>query len=494
MDIFEIIDDSTNRPSTTMRDLMGLSEAEIAERQARSAQFIQGIFDGTSEDNSGPDKLRTLIECDAWYVPIKANGEFEFLNVKKGEYPPLIARVSKEDGRRTVREGTGGQFLPIYRSAPQGQFKQVDGRTLVRQLPEKVTGLLVDFDYEDEDVSFKELYADEHFDTLRSLLPALELEALLLASDEFVNTAELRKANFRVVTINNGQLCAKSEIVGTVASASTHEFLDAHDDECKIEVMTGEELFKRIVASDNLDGLKITGGNIYSDEWNRISNMVFSLNFLHRALTQDRCSFRYNEPIVRNREEFELWLAQTRFPKEREIVEAVVDGRKVIYAKSAVDTDEWAQHECLRESGDKVKVTTSNFEIRPEPTREPGFGRGPSSVLCPGLLADTLYRTARDADKSKSKPPVWKPGLNLGFCRILSDSDIAASKERLTMARELLKLLPRGEKKIPRTAMLSVDGARCTRERFPETATREWIEATVKEAEASSRKKLIFGA
>src|SRR5690606_26302891 len=77
-------------------------------------QTVMRLLAGEGEDNAGPYWLRFIVEGDAWCVPLKPDGTFELLNTRKGEHDRLVAGVSKRDGHRSVRQGAGGQMLPVY--------------------------------------------------------------------------------------------------------------------------------------------------------------------------------------------------------------------------------------------------------------------------------------------------------------------------------------------------------------------------------------------
>ena len=72
-------------------------------------------------------------------------------------------------------------------------------------------------------------------------------------------------------------------------------------------------------------------------------------------------------------------------------------------------------------------------------------------------------------------------GRSLLFGRLLDERDKAMSRRRLVLATELGKLLPPGLDRIPRSAILTVEGATFL-SRHPHGGSRAWIEETIRRA------------
>jgi len=265
----------------------------LAEKKAQEKKHQQFIFDATNgelADNAGPYELRCIVERDAWYVPLKNDAEFEILNVRKGEHQALIARVSKKDGRRTVREGQGGQLLHIYQEKPNRPCAELDGRTLARSLPAKISGLLVQRGPEEP---LRELYAD-HFNNLRGLADAVEIEDALMV-DGPIETAKLLKYKFRVAIYNKG-LWRKEHVVSVATFDDTQYF----DDECTFEMMSGKDVFEKVLKDGSYGGIVVNPENDIGRNGQHIKGLLLSMNFIERALKSDFCELRVPAYVVRS--------------------------------------------------------------------------------------------------------------------------------------------------------------------------------------------------
>ncbi len=479
--IFELIDDilPDDDDSSSSPNFYGPSEAEIAAQQAKFAQFYHDLMNGNLEDNSGPYKLRSIVEGDCWWVPTKDDKTFELLNVKKGELKRLIAGITKSDGRRTNREGQGGQYVQVYCQKPNTPAKQFNGRQLARVLPKNVAGLVIKgINGTNDDDKPLELSV-EFFDELRTLASAVELEDALLA-DGPIDAKVLLKAKWLVVTYND-YLCERFFILGAHGcTAATHEDKLVEDDpEIVIKHMTGKELFQRVLDTPELDGIDVNrcefgrNGKVCKD-------MLLAPSFLHRALEGGQCHLRVKEYVVRSQEEFELWLELNDFPREREILEdTTADGQMTIKARSTRPVSDWRVQEVDHTQNTDLIVETPPFIIR---TASPGdgFGQLASEVLCPGLLARYLYKSP--PKKRKDSQHNWKPGKFMLVGTALSYEDIKEAKKRIQLAHELLKLIPVGESKVPRHALLTVLGASFAKGK-PVAMTREWIEGCIVQSE-----------
>ena len=87
------------------------------------------------------------------------------------------------------------------------------------------------------------------------------------------------------------------------------------------------------------------------------------------------------------------------------------------------------------------------------------LGPGETRILCAGLLAQRLY------DQDHWSPDGW----------FVSKQERLRAAQLAGWAHELLKLIPAGKDRVPRSAILSVDGATFLHRR-PEFRDRGWIE------------------
>lgn len=435
----------------TDEEIAEMMSPELAKKKEEERQHKQRMLDimaGEFGDNTDTYKLRYMVEHDEWYLPIAPDGDLEIINVKKGEFERLFAGKNKKTGKKTDREGQGGQLLPVYQSEAKikGKCKKVNGRELANMLPENVSGLLVDWV---EDDTIREL-SKENFEHLKALVGAVEVERVLCV-DGPVDTAKLRAARFLVAYYGDNPY-----VNYDLAYAATHKDNDYFSEEATVKEMTGAQIFQEILKRDYHAGLKIDLGSIYSATSVELKNVVLSRNFMSRALTEDICHWRAPELVARNRKEFELWLDFVQFPKEREIFEESLNGKKLIYAVSKKEDDLWHPQETYNITYETPRIVkTEKFELLDLASSEDEIAPGPSKILCPGKLAGRLFFSLPERDRREF---VWRPGFSLGFCRILSTADIAASKERIVYINELIKLIPSGESSIPLDSWLSYEG------------------------------------
>ncbi|HNB14904.1 MAG TPA: hypothetical protein PLC15_05965 [Candidatus Obscuribacter sp.] len=466
-------------------EIAEMMSPELAQRRARERQFkesMANLLAGDGEDNAGPYKLRSIVEHDYWQVPLKNDGSFEIFNARKDEYKRLIAGISKADGRRTDRQGRGGQLLPVHYEKPKatGNYKVLTGRELARTLPEGISGLLIQLD---EETELCEL-GKEHFESLKILADAVEAEDLLL-QDGAVNTRQLRQCNF-LVTIFKGRPYSGN---GPVPVATHEDSTFVNDEELSLKAMRAEELFKAVLADKDAVGIVVNPNSDIGRKGEGIRALALSLNFIALALKEDQCLYRAPEYSARNREEFELWLKLLHFPTPYELIEeSDAQGRQFIYALHKQPGADWTILEC--ESKRKYdQVETPRFELKAAPGAADEIAAGESKILCPALLARMLYSQLPERNRKENK---WSPGKSLGLCRVLDDEDIEKSALRVKAAREILKMIPPGEDTIPRHKILSVDGATfLTWASY--AAQRQWVESAYMQARQFD-KKLVFGA
>ncbi|MDX2106054.1 MAG: hypothetical protein SFY67_06590 [Candidatus Melainabacteria bacterium] len=431
-------------------EMMSPQLAAKKEAERKHKQVMLDIMAGDFDDNTDTYKLRYMVEHDEWFLPLAQDGDFEIQNIKKGEFERLFAGKNKKTGKKTDRDGQGGQLLPVYQTESKinGKYKKLNGRELACSLPENISGLLVDWV---EDDTRRELSKD-YFQYLEELAEAVEIERVL-CTDGPVDTAKLRKAHFLSAWYQDNPY-----VNYDLAYASTHDDNDYFSDQTTVKRMTGSELFEAILKRDYHAGLRIDLGSIYSATSVDLKNVVLSRNFMHRALSQDSCHWRVPEFVARNKEEFELWLDCVQFPKEREIVEETIGAKNFIHAVSKKEENFWYAQETdniERETPQLVK--TEKFELQNLPSSAHEIAPGPSKILCPGRLAGRLFYVLPERDRREF---VWRPGFSLGFCRVLSGADIALSKERIKILNELIKLVPEGGTEIPLSSFLSYDGGK----------------------------------
>lgn len=455
-------------------EMMSPALAKKKEDERKHKEQMLDLMFGDFDDNTDGYKLRYMVEHDDWYLPLCDDGDFEIQNIKKEEYERLFAGINKKSGKKTVRTGQGGQLMPVYQSHSKinGKFKHVNGRELAHLLPKNISGLLVDWI---EDDSRREL-SKEYFEKLRLLADAVEVERLLCV-DGPVDTEKLRNAQFLVAWYKNDPY-----VDYDLAYAATNLDNKYFSEQATVKPMIGTDLFKAVLKQDFYAGLKINLGSIFSRKSVELQNVVLSRNFMTRALSENSCHWRAPELVARNKEEFELWLDFSNFPKERETVEETTGGKQFIYAVSKKESDSWSLQETSEMKSETAKLAkTDKFELLNLATSADEIAPGASKILCPGHIALRLFCMLPERDRREF---VWRPGFSLGFCRFLSGKDIAASKERIKYINELLKLIPQGESAMPLSALLSYDGGKffCFK---PIARQLDWLKQALAQAKKS---------
>ncbi|MBK9621868.1 MAG: hypothetical protein IPO31_22015 [Candidatus Obscuribacter sp.] len=442
-------------------ELDEMMSLELAKKRAREKQFNENfarLLSGDGEDNAGPYKLRCIVEHDHWYIPVKSDGSWAILNAQKGEYERLIAGENKADGRRTDRQGRGGQMLPVYAREPGAESvcKVIDGLSLVRSLPSNISALLIQIERSDP---LREL-GKEYFDQLKSLASAVELESMLV-SESGVAAAKLLERDFVAAMYSEGLWQSAG-----VATLGTHsDSLYVRDPEVTIKSERAKKIFEEVLEDESFCGIVVnpmheigaSASNITGDITGNIKGLYLSPNFVHRTVCGGGGPLRVERYVARSREEFELFLEQTNFPTPYRIVESKdAQGKPTIQAVSSQSPVSWSIFECdSAQETDQVK--TPCFELALAPGSDQEIAAGKSHILCPALMAQKLYGQLPERQRKLNK---WCPGKSFGLGRSLSEADIAASRLRLRLANEILKLIPAQGDAIVRQSVLSVQGAK----------------------------------
>lgn len=460
------------------------SEDEIAEmmsptlrqkkmQEEKYKEFLLQILSGDVEDNAGPYEMRCIVERDDWFIPTKRDGKFQILNIRKGEFARLYAAVSKKDGRRTNREGRGGQLLPIYQELPDqadaSEFVRLNGRQVARSLPSGISGMLVE---RAADEPMRELDS-EHFDALKALADAVELEDTLMAKGA-LKTAPILNYKFRVA-MYQGHFWRHHELASICTSKDRQYF----SEECDVVEMSGRELFAKLLADGSYAGVVVNPAHEIGRNGKELNGLLLSMNFMERALKHDECELRVPQYIVRSQEEFEEWLLQVYFPKPYQLIkDKDEDGNSTIYAIAKGNDLEWNEREC-EFAEKKSQVETPRFKLLAVPSSSPAeLAAGKSPILCPAKLAQNLFLQLPERNR---RDFIWAPGRGFGLGRVLSPKDVADSERRAKLATELLKLIPEGSESIPPNSMISTEGAQFL-QRVPQISKRAWVESALQQA------------
>ncbi|MBC8138142.1 MAG: hypothetical protein H8F28_19860 [Fibrella sp.] len=468
--------------------------AEDAQRRKRFDAGLKRIFtDGFLIPSRSPqrDLLRAIVENDAWFVAVKPDGSVDPAFVGERKYPPAIdARDSppstgKNKERR--KQGKGGLLLSIYATAPERPTVQWDGRSLVRALREDIAGLLLHPANESPQELGREFFAD-----LFALTESFDLEEMLIAPgpDQIVR---LNRATW-LVEIQDGNLYSRATFEhGSLVHVFTHRDR-VGSQSADVVAMNGEQLFRMVATNDAVDGIAVNVGSQLGREGDALNGLVLSPGFVHRLLDGEDIRPGAQPLPARNRAEVELWLRFRHFPQaEHEWVETPTPER-ILVRVAAPQASEWRTQETLnaqcRVEGptwSPVFTIASPYEKNSANSSEPPtetFDGGQTRILCAGLLAKELNADASGGGNTKHW---WRVGRWFLLGRYMNDADRALARHRLALATELAKCLPPDADQIPRSALLTVEGAAFLR-RWQHASSRSWIEATLQQADRFTKR------
>lgn len=373
--------------------------------------------------------------------------------------------------------------LAIYTYAPEKlATRVVDGPHLIRSLPEGLESLLV-YDEVRNESQVRTIDA-EHFAELHSLAESVELEDLLALPGKD-QIERLLCSKFLVEASEDGEKL-------TLSPRSKHPddriaYVYTHKDKVSyrpVLPMTGRELFELVSTCAEVDGIIINSTSQVGRNERSINRLLLSPGFAKNALEGKDTRFGAERLIARSREEIELWLDLNDFPhKGREWIETLEKETAVLQIRAAGDTN-WSMQEVggRQVTGESREWTLSPVFCLAANNKE---ASAPSKILCPGLLARKLGLRAGDVDLKRRR----KPGQFLLFFRLVAEKERQHYRKRLVMAQELAAFLPDGGDRIPKTACLTVKGAR-TLSRSPYAATRAWIEKTIVSSRRGTKKIL----
>jgi hypothetical protein len=455
------------------------SEAEIAANRKLFDETLKQIFLSALNDNAGPPLLRAIVDNDSWFVAVKPDNSFDVMEVEPKEYRTAIEPATTAEQKKKPR-GVGGRLLPLYAEQPEHPTRQLDGRALVRTLTEEIDGLLLHL----PEKAPREL-GREFFAELTDLADAFNLEEMLLSPGPG-QVERLKSATWLVETKNGAPRTSTVLDDGRLLHVYTHRDRVGHSAE-EITAMHGEQLFHILAEDERVDGAVVNWSSQLGRGENLLNDLAISPGIACGLLRGEDLRPSATPLPARSRTEVELWLTLRLFPpRQREWLDAPYPDVTLLRAVVPEDS-QWRLQETL---GDQIILEGPTwspvFALPPGPLQENNreFGEGPTRILCAGLLAREL-----NADSYLGKDPAryWRPGRNLLFGRLQDEFDRTRSLRRLAIARELAKLLPTGEDRIPRSALLTVEGAALMAE-YPYAATRAWIEATVRQAERYTKR------
>ncbi len=493
----DIWDDSVNESSGDDASGLGASvlrrqrEEENAARQEIFNAKLQEIFAAAFHDPTKAARsasLRAIVDNDEWFVPLKSDGSLDVTEVEAGKYRLAIEDEDAPSGQKAQKkrkkQGRGGPLLFCYAAAPDRPAVQLDGRALARALPPEVAGLLL----HRPDKAPREL-GRELFPELIALADAFDLEELLLSPGR--DQIEKLKGATWFVEMKGKALHLDSIMDdGRLCHVYTHPDRVGYRS-VEVIAMTGEQLFRLVAETDAADGVVVNRTSQLGRGENVLNGLALSPGFACRLLEGEDIRPGAHPLPTRSREEAELWLRLHEFPYEnREWVEAPY-AEETLARMMVPQASKWRAQETL---GGQIALEGPTwspvFTLPPvevmenTPAWENEVGAGPSRILCAGLLAKELNA---DSPFNKDADHYWRVGRGLLAGRLLDEDDRARSRRRLVLARELKKLLPPGKDSLPRSALLTVEGAALLAE-CPHAGTRVWIEATIRQAERYTKR------
>lgn len=454
------------------------SEAEkAAQREVFNAK-LKEIFLAGLPDTTGPDFLRAIVESDDWFVATNAAGAFESIDVKPRKYRLAINLGNSPDNKKKKKQGRGGRLLPVYAEKPELPAIQLDGRSLARTLPADIDGILLDL----PDKAPQEL-GREHFADLVVLADAFDLEEILLTPGPG-QIEKLKRAVWWVEMAKGELLISTLMGDGRLVQAYTHPDRAGYLSSTKIVEIEGEQLFRLVSENPEVDGIVVNRLSKLGRGENLLNGLALSPGFAYQLLEGEDIRPGAHPLPARNREEVELWLQLRGFPwREREIVEAPFPDAPLMRAV-VPEASQWRMQETLGQQSLSAGPTWSLVFVLPPAcaknvqAKESELAAGTTSILCAGLLAKELCADCYNGEGAES---YWHVGRRIPFGRFLDEADRVRSRRRLAIATELAKLLPPNADKIPRSALLTVEGAALLG-RYPHGGSRAWIEATVQQA------------
>ncbi len=458
------------------------SYASGTSNNAEPSQFMRDLFNDVMDSNRprGADQCRMIVENEEWYVPVGESNQLKLESVGSGVYSHALTPEGKHS-KKKKHDGQGGRLLPIYTQEPKCPHVTLDGCALIRALPRDCDGLLIRI----AEKAPRE-FGKEFFEQLRILADSCELEKILVSPGP--NQVEALKQAKWLVEMSNGSTpeTESSDRHGSLIVVSTHPER-ANYFTSNYKEMSGEKLFSLVRKDPEVTGILVNATSHVGVGEKTVRGLVLSATFAEGILNGVDIRPGARALPARNTDEINLWLDLNGFPiAERKLVTAEVDGQTFVRAVSTKEHTYRLHESTCTSSYRSTPACSPPFELLTDANSSEQ--NNTQNILCAGLLASNLNAAA-----SSSKDPYkyWRVGRWLVFGRLLDEIDIKMSRNRLRLATELAKLLPPGADKLPKSAILTAEGAAVLL-RSPHCATREWIEVTKQVAEQYT-KRWVWG-
>lgn len=454
-------------------------EAPTARQEKSTPLFNQAIMDlfvAGGNDTAVPDYLTMLVKEKALWIATKSDGSLNPIRAEAGEFRKLMeidqppSKKKKKD-QKPVHSGRGGLLLPVYDEQQSDvTTAKVTGRELADLISNELDGLLI---YSKDQTEFE--IDSSNFDLMKAIAMETDLENEL-AKPSPGQVEKLLQATWYAEyhRSDDTKICTRDRLA-LIYTRPDRRGLSSYN---RVP-MSGEKLFRALI-EQNVGGALVEISRIGLMHY-ETSTVILSPAVFHKLLAGEDIRPGAQPMPAQSIEEIKLWLDFSKFPyNNRSFLDANVNGEK--FVRVVAESSAWQAVEAIKTEFKKPGPTMSpvfSLPARSE-TSDHGFGPAPSRILCPGMLASELNASAYQLGKYPEK--LWQPGRWLIVGRLLSQSDIENSKNRLRLARELQKLIPPGADCIPLSAILTNYGMNVFHD-HPTAFTRAWIDATVAQAE-----------
>lgn len=467
---------------------------------------IQALF----ETSGGPAQderslVRRIVEAERWFVPIGPDGALEQVPLADDGARRAFDRpdTAGPESGRTARNApapkagaprsklagsTPTTVVQVFADDPGRPARQLSGRELVRVLPADTDGVLL-LRGSEPAIGLRQ----DELPLLVQLADSLDLEELL-ASPGPGQVEALQRARWYVPAANQKLASSPPGWGHPTMTLYTHPDRAEAKQHPMVE-LDGRALYTQLGTRGDYVALCVNPMRSVGLDGRLTIGLRLAPSFA-RGLARGVDLRAGAEPLpARTLAEALLWLDLEGFPwKDREIVPASRpdgspdDGTTLIQVRTD-ETSNWRL------------VGTSSESTAPRPTLSPVFalaraeqlpaslpapvppayrnlgarypnedlptltpeafdlGEGDTQILCAGLLAQKLYEHDH-----------WAPG-----CWFVSKRERLRAAKLAGWAHELLKLIPPGRDRLPRSAVHSIEGATFFHSR-PELRNRDWIE------------------
>lgn len=467
------------------------SDAE-RKRRAQYEATIKSILFGPPVGDQR-SVVRRIVEAERWWVPTTSSGAFERLTGTDEQVWRAFTRPLAAGQPERRRGRLPAPLLLILPADPGRPARALSGRELARALAGEPSASFGGVIFAVDGVGWVGLRQTE-LPLLTQLADSLDLEDLLIAPAPGQVQA-LRAARWYLPAANRQLNPSPPGWGDPTVAIYTHPDRAEPEHAPLIEV-DGLTLYKQLAARGDYVGINVNAGSPVGLGERETRALLLGPSFA-RGIARGVDLRRGAEPLpARTLAEALLWLDLAGFPwQDREIVYAPASPSSpasdaVLIQVRTKQSSTWRIYEASYSEDQRPGPTVSPvFALsRPEtlPASLPApvppayllfrgeylnqdlgaltaesidLGAGQTQILCAGRLAQKLY------DQERWAPSRW----------LVSKQERLRAAQLAGWAHELLKLIPPGAGRLPRSAILSVAGARFLHHR-PTYRDRDWIE------------------